>query len=581
MYSPKSASVAGILGILLGAFGAHDWYLGNRQKQGRRHVFLTIGGIAFFFIVIALHTIASSGQIPNQVVLVNNIATILYVIAWLITIGNIIWGAIEGVLILAQGDSGLKSRGYFINNDPDNPLSHSLSTASVRDGVKAPSPQPINNHTAVPHTAVSLPSAPTLEQQGSNVRREPQPIVFRSSDIHQAFQFNNIFDDMANSTPDQTTSPQPPSAQPQPQPQPQPAPLQVQSQSLPTASNATVNPTSPQLPAVTPPQPSNPVNPQPAAAARVMNRPVIKQAFGTKTVKDVIPKAPHKFTFSPAIIRRIIISIAVVAFVVIAGFVVKAILSSTIASNYGATYRAAKALSPKISAAARSADCQHVSDDLGNINVSQNKYTEYVTSCRSTLTEIGPLIVQLGETPAISGDSTLSASYQQLKETYDSAFPDTEQATLMSTYLDAYQAWHTYLISLSLLTPDSTDEDFDKAASILRESGDEALAKYGEDWLNQELKYIYAYRRYEEADQSSPDKSRLRYEMEQEHAVLTKWEGEHMPDLITTLPIAAPDIQSLSRNFTSLYELIKRAYINNYDHNSGDCDDRSGTIYCD
>ncbi len=42
--SPKSATVAGILGIFLGAFGAHNWYLGQK-KNGIIHVCLVGVGI--------------------------------------------------------------------------------------------------------------------------------------------------------------------------------------------------------------------------------------------------------------------------------------------------------------------------------------------------------------------------------------------------------------------------------------------------------------------------------------------------------------------------------------------------------
>lgn len=40
----KSATTAGILGIMLGAFGAHNWYLGEKGK-GIAHICLMSGGI--------------------------------------------------------------------------------------------------------------------------------------------------------------------------------------------------------------------------------------------------------------------------------------------------------------------------------------------------------------------------------------------------------------------------------------------------------------------------------------------------------------------------------------------------------
>ena len=47
----KSATVAGLLGIFLGQFGAHSWYLG-KKKQGIAHVCLF--AVAMIILIIGM-----------------------------------------------------------------------------------------------------------------------------------------------------------------------------------------------------------------------------------------------------------------------------------------------------------------------------------------------------------------------------------------------------------------------------------------------------------------------------------------------------------------------------------------------
>jgi TM2 domain-containing membrane protein YozV len=71
IYSTRSKVTAGILGILLGGFGVHQFYLGNNSKGG-----LMLG---------------------LQIV---GIATSCIVVGWFISCGVGIWGLVEGIQIL-------------------------------------------------------------------------------------------------------------------------------------------------------------------------------------------------------------------------------------------------------------------------------------------------------------------------------------------------------------------------------------------------------------------------------------------------------------------------------------------------
>lgn len=106
--NPKSATTAGLLGIFLGAFGAHNWYLGEKGK-GIAHVCIMSGGVII--------EIIAGAVLPNVLSL-----TMLIQMAWLFTIltaiaglamgASGIWGLVEGIIILSQGDAGLARKGH-------------------------------------------------------------------------------------------------------------------------------------------------------------------------------------------------------------------------------------------------------------------------------------------------------------------------------------------------------------------------------------------------------------------------------------------------------------------------------------
>lgn len=104
---PKSSTVAGILGIFLGSFGAHDWYLGD-NKKGILHVALFGGG--FIITIIGALLAAITASIP----LIGILFGLVAMLGYLVLLGNCIWGLIEGIIILSQGDAGLAAKGYPI-----------------------------------------------------------------------------------------------------------------------------------------------------------------------------------------------------------------------------------------------------------------------------------------------------------------------------------------------------------------------------------------------------------------------------------------------------------------------------------
>ena len=110
--SPKSATVAGLLGIFLGGVGAHNWYLGEKKK-GIIHVCMMAGGVLVEILAILIlpSALSLSALITMGVVL-----GILSSIAGLTMAASAIWGLVEGIMILSAGDAGLAAKGYPVAN---------------------------------------------------------------------------------------------------------------------------------------------------------------------------------------------------------------------------------------------------------------------------------------------------------------------------------------------------------------------------------------------------------------------------------------------------------------------------------
>lgn len=110
MNNYKSATTAGLLGIFLGSVGAHDWYLGNKTK-GIIHVCLASSGVVISIIASVVLPAALSYR---ALLTWGALITILAGLSGLIMFGNGVWGLVEGIIILSQGDAGLARKGYAV-----------------------------------------------------------------------------------------------------------------------------------------------------------------------------------------------------------------------------------------------------------------------------------------------------------------------------------------------------------------------------------------------------------------------------------------------------------------------------------
>ncbi|MBQ2659944.1 TM2 domain-containing protein [Candidatus Saccharibacteria bacterium] len=104
----KSATTAGLLGIFLGSVGAHNWYLGEKKK-GIIHICLFASGIIVEILATIILPMALS---LSSLLAMAGVLSILASLAGLAMAGNGIWGLVEGITLLSQGDEGLARKGY-------------------------------------------------------------------------------------------------------------------------------------------------------------------------------------------------------------------------------------------------------------------------------------------------------------------------------------------------------------------------------------------------------------------------------------------------------------------------------------
>ncbi len=102
----KSKLVAGLLGMFLGAFGAHNFYLGN-LKKAIIQVGAGVGGWALLLIMFVWYALLDFdfGVLPAIVVILSSVASA----------GAEIWGFVEGIMIFT-GKINTDSKGNALRD---------------------------------------------------------------------------------------------------------------------------------------------------------------------------------------------------------------------------------------------------------------------------------------------------------------------------------------------------------------------------------------------------------------------------------------------------------------------------------
>ena len=491
--NPKSALTAGVLALILGAFGTHNWYL-NDRKKARTHVILAIvTASAFVLGTILKVSISSVGSLGIANFMASS-ATVCRIIGWFALVIDAVWAIIEGILLLIQGDDGLAEKGYTI--------AQSSADAVVQEAT--PSSNVIATSGTTQSPAEPLQAPPTIS----------------------------------------TPSPQPPVVTPN-----QPAPITYHSSNIQQSS-------------------------QPQLLSQAVSSSDVETA--ALTVKD----STGKSKINPVILRKVLLATGAIIAVVIGGFAVKWSIDSAFAVGYGDAYRLARQISPNLTTAAQSSSCQYAVDYLTSAYVNKKTYDGYIDVCRSLATEDTSLVSQLGDTGAIKWDTGISTQYKEFQELYDGIFANAERAEKMVQALNLYQIWHNYILATDTLAVDSPDQDFQNAADILRQSGNDTLAKYGDEWYYKQIDYLNSYRAYWNLSYTDPNKEAAKLEADTKRADLQAWVADHRPNVRTLAPFDVPNLTPVYESFTKLYNLIRTGYEQHYDRKSGDCREAGSKVYC-
>lgn len=160
---PKSAVVAGLLGLFLGQFGAHSWYLG-KKKQGIAHVCLFAAGLILMIIAMVVifssaHTVYLYSSYSIQTANEPFAAILLMFLAWAVMMGNGIWALVEAIILLVQGDAGLATKGYLVAT-PYN-LAAAPTAGQPAPTTNAAAPSAATPSATASTTASAQPAAPT------------------------------------------------------------------------------------------------------------------------------------------------------------------------------------------------------------------------------------------------------------------------------------------------------------------------------------------------------------------------------------------------------------------------------------
>ncbi len=490
--NPKSAITAGVLALLLGVFGAHDWYLNDRKKASK-HVILAIVAASAFVLNLILRTAITSVSSLGIANFMASFATVCRIIGWFALLINAVWAIIDAILLFLQGDEGLAEKGYHTLQK------NQASPAATPSEATTNSPaQPDFTTPATPTPAAQSPIA-----GASSATSQPasaQPVTYHSSAIQQPN--------------------------------------------------------------------------QPELLSQTLSTENVETAALTRQTED------GKTVVNPVILRKALLVVGGIIAVIVGGFLVKYSIDSALAVSYGDAYRIAKEILPNLTTAAKSSSCQYAVDYVEADYVDKPTYNNYIDVCRGLATEDGDLVTKLGETGAMKWDSGISTQYKEFKEHYDEVFANSEKTTQMVQALDLYQAWHDYVLAVNNLNLNSSETEFQEAADILRKSGNEVLAKYGDEWYYKEMDYINAYKTYWDMSYTDPNKDVARLEAEAKRNDLHAWVEEHRPDVTTLAPFDVPNLTPTYDSFTKLYELIRSGYENHYDYKSGDCQEAGRKVYC-
>jgi hypothetical protein len=290
--------------------------------------------------------------------------------------------------------------------------------------------------------------------------------------------------------------------------------------------------------------------------------------------QPVVPKQP----MDPKTKKLIIILCSVGGGLLLLGIAALIILPIILKVDYKSTYDLADIANDIRYDMQGSDSCGGVISYVNSSYQTKASYQKFVSKCQSDIAAFRTAVNDLAGSSGVQRDAEIKQEWEAFKTSYDAAFPAYE--SLVGVYSD----WHSFIAGWYEATADSSwweTMNESKAQSLsapLTNSNNDALKKYGDDYITTRWKQISAYQAYQKARNAyydsaynAPNRTALRNDM---NSKLETYNGlnqdyktfrEDEPDIKDTKKLVGIDLDKSENQFLSkfgnAYSIISSKYL--------------------
>lgn len=220
-------------------------------------------------------------------------------------------------------------------------------------------------------------------------------------------------------------------------------------------------------------------------------KPVAK-ANTAKTVAAKPKTSPaKKSTKSKGTVIGIVGGILVIVAAVAVGAVVL-----TSKPDYHKSFDEVKELYAKLQNFTDGSDCEKLSNDGGEVDVSEETLKGYITGCKNEVKEISELNRKLGATSGIKKDDELKQRFEDYNAKWQTLVSHEDG---LEADLQAYLAMHRFVVKADELDLSEDPEGMYELGDILIDSDNAGLKEYGETWNKHARTVIDVMTKYQKA----------------------------------------------------------------------------------
>lgn len=181
--------------------------------------------------------------------------------------------------------------------------------------------------------------------------------------------------------------------------------------------------------------------------------------------------------------KRIVIILAVIVFIIIAGVSVFIIIRN----NYENKKALAKDFYDSIGWVGYSIQCPSLINYANDNDISSVEYSSFIDSCRENDKVIQSFMSQ-------AGSLNNSQEYKELYANLSVAISESVvTGEALEDAVEVYRIWHDWIIALKDIKNYQTPEDIEKFAEGLMQSGNDVLRAYAEKWIESREQFVEAF----------------------------------------------------------------------------------------